>query len=224
VTEHSAPWAGRHRNRLPVRPRRRAARAVIRLRDASASAAAAPAQAEIRRAAQWAAQQTARHAAASEVPRALRPSWRRAGIELLAMPPLAVLAAASLFLPVAPAFGLSLGLLGSQAGVEGAFLMLLFALTLAAALGAVALAASGDAPATAERARIAAGLLGVVSGLFGAVDGIVIGRLGGYAPQGAGVVLLTIMSLALVTVSALALLSPRTPHRADPPSGGSRAR
>lgn len=140
------------------------------------------------------------------------------------MPPLAMLAASSLFLPMAPAFGLSLGLVGSQASVEGAFLLLLFALTLAAALWAVALAASGDAPVTAERARIAAGLLGVVSGLLGAVDGIVIGRLGGYAPQGAGVVLLTIMSLVLVTASALALLSLRTPDRAAPPSDRNPAR
>lgn len=118
-----------------------------------------------------------------------------------ALPVAAFLALVSLFLPVISAFGMSVNFFHEEAGGEGVILLIVMLLVIAASITAIIM--------RVKWARITAGVVGIVAGLIGVIDGFGtmanIGSAGG-ASVGAGVVLLAIFSVVMLAAAIITLL------------------
>lgn len=138
--------------------------------------------------------------------RSMRQSTSRPGLAKLRgmatfiLPAAAFLAIISLFMPVVSAVGSSVNYFSDEAG------FLLFIMLVAIAASAVAVIRK------ANWSRITAGVVGIVAGLIGMIDGFgtmcfVSGTR--YASVVAGVVLLALLSVVVLAAAVLILLSPR---------------
>ncbi|MGW0885390.1 hypothetical protein [Streptomyces sp. NPDC002671] len=126
------------------------------------------------------------------------------GLATFILPAAAILAIISLFMPVASAMGFSVNYFSDEAGGEDGFLLFIMFVAIAASVVAVIRKAIWS--------RITAGVMGIVAGLIGMIDGFgTMGSVSGtrYASVGAGVVLLTLLSVVMLAAAVLILLSPR---------------
>ncbi|MGL3150443.1 hypothetical protein ACSS7Z_08760 [Microbacterium sp. A82] len=127
-----------------------------------------------------------------------------------ALPVAAFLAMIALFLPIASGFGLSFNYFSEYAGGEGAILLVLMLLVIAASVTAIIL--------RVKWARITAAVLGMIAGIVGAVDGfgtmISVSSISG-ASVGAGAVLLAIFSIVIL-VAAIVCVLPQNATSAAP--------
>lgn len=130
------------------------------------------------------------------------------------LPVAAFLGIISLFLPVAShSRGGSIGFFSDEVGGMGVMYLLFFLATIAVSIAAVVL--------KAKWATIASGAVGVLAGLFAAVDGLV--NIAMYANEsrhspGVGVFFLGLLGLVILTAAVLVLLSLRgTKGPAAPP-------
>lgn len=126
---------------------------------------------------------------------------RRAPIIL---PAAAFLGIIALFLPIGSAFGMSINFFSNEVGGEGVLLLILMLLVIAGALAAIV--------TRTKWAKITAGVLGLIGGLFGIFDGF--GNMINLSGErgisiGFGLVLLAIVGVVLLIASGLVLLGLR---------------
>ncbi|MDN5816472.1 MAG: hypothetical protein L0J68_06340 [Micrococcaceae bacterium] len=127
-----------------------------------------------------------------------------------ALPVTAFVTLVCLFLPAGTAFGMSINFFDEEAGGEGVFLLVLMLLVIATAVAAII---------TRKRwARNTAGIVGILVGLVGAIDGFGtmanISSIRG-ASVGAGAVLLAILSIVLLAAAVITLLPQTRPQSAQ---------
>ncbi|MFJ4622311.1 hypothetical protein [Streptomyces sp. NPDC088812] len=131
------------------------------------------------------------------------PSAALRGLATFILPVAAFLAIISLFMPVASAMGFSVNYFSDEAGGEGGFLLFIMLVAISASVVAVI--------RKAHWFRITARVVGIVAGLIGVIDGFgTMGSVSGtrYVSVGAGVVLLTLLSVVMLAAAVLILLSP----------------
>lgn len=138
--------------------------------------------------------------AAQSAARSMQQSTSRPGLAKLRglatfiLPAAAFLATISLFMPVASAMGFSVNYFSG----EGGFLLFIMLVAIAASVVAVIRKANWS--------RITAGVVGIVAGLIGMIDGFgTMGSVSGtrYASVGAGVVLLALLSVVMLAAAVL---------------------
>lgn len=164
----------------------------------------APAAQQALRSAQTSVSSSGGPGTASGNPPGLVPWINRAA---LGVPAAAFLAIISLFLPVASGYGLSAGwfsdFVPDDLHGEGAALLVFFLLTIGTVIAMLL--------TKRKWARITAGIIGLIAGIFGAFDGFVnMGVVGGSSMSvGVGLVFLAIFSTVVLLGSILILLGLR---------------
>jgi|GEM_PF-4736657 len=153
--------------------------------------------------------------AADDQRRDQQPGMRRwSGWGPFLLPSVAFVALVSLFLPAVTAFGISMSYFSDATEGEGGILLTLFLVVIIASVVVLAL------PAT--WLRVITGILGIIVGLIGAMDGFgTITNVSHHAAVGAGLVLLTTFSIALIFAGLLTLLNLRRPATETAPIQGS---
>ncbi|EPD30875.1 hypothetical protein [Gleimia europaea] len=126
-----------------------------------------------------------------------------------------VLGLISLFLPIAHAFGLSINYFNELVRNEGVFLLILMLAVISLGVATIMSSSHG--------VRIAAGVVGLIGGLFGVIDGA--GSISGLSDTGAsigiGLIFLTIASIAMIVGAVFTLMQLRNLQvgsRAQPPA------
>ncbi|MBS6102036.1 MAG: hypothetical protein KH751_05425 [Actinomyces sp.] len=126
-----------------------------------------------------------------------------------------VLGLISLFLPIAHIFGFSINYFSELVGNEGVFLLILMLAVISLGIATIMSASRG--------VRIAAGVVGLIGGLFGVIDGI--GSISGLSDTGAsigiGLIFLTLAGIAMIVGAVFTLMQLRNPQvgsGAQPPA------
>ncbi|WP_311520064.1 hypothetical protein [uncultured Actinomyces sp.] len=127
-----------------------------------------------------------------------------------------VLGLISLFLPIAHAFGSSINYFSELVHNEGMFLLIFMLAVISLGITAIMTSSRG--------VRIAAGVVGLIGGLFGVIDGV--GSISGLSDTGVsigiGLIFLTIASIAMIVGAVITLMQLRNPQvgsGAQPPAG-----
>lgn len=111
----------------------------------------------------------------------------------------------SLFLPIAHMFGLSINYFSELVGNEGVFLLIFMLAVISLGIATIVTSSRG--------VRIAAGVVGLIGGLFGLIDGV--GSISSLSDTGAsigiGLIFLTIAGIAMIVGAVFTLMQLRNP-------------